>query len=193
MSDVLALSIPLGSTYPSVNHLHKDGFIGGRKSDAYKTLFADVKTAAEAEIARTGWETASTECALTVIRYQETRRRSDATNLAKVEADALTAAGVWADDRLATPVTLMVRFDPAGQHRLAIVVVKLHEATTESAQVGKKSAPRRPRAAKPPARPAPFVGDAVDRWRPGDTIPDGYALLGSKLVTMEFALEKIRE
>src|ERR1700678_4227088 len=131
MSAVLTFTASLGSRYPSINHQGADGFRGGRKSDTYKKLFADIETAARAEIERTEWATASTECALTVVRYIPDRRRADASNLAKTECDALTSAGVWADDRLPSPCTLVVRDDPAGEHRLAIVVVKLHQSGNE--------------------------------------------------------------
>ena len=78
LSDVLALFVRPGSRYPSVNQTGADGFRGGRKSDAYKKLFTDVETAARSEIERTGWATAMTECALTVVRYIPDRRRTDA-------------------------------------------------------------------------------------------------------------------
>jgi hypothetical protein len=83
LSDILSIIVPLGSSYPSVNHVGKDGFRGGRKSDAYRKLFADVEQAARAEIERTGWTKAETECSLTIVRFTPHRRRIDAGNMSK--------------------------------------------------------------------------------------------------------------
>jgi Holliday junction resolvase RusA-like endonuclease len=191
-TDILSLSLALGSSYPSVNHTGKDGFRGGRKSDAYKKLFTDVETAARSEIERTGWAIASTECALTVVRYIPDRRRTDASNLAKVECDALTKAGVWIDDRLANPCSLAVRYDPAGPHRIVIIVVKLYypscdaSATCSEGPVKTLESSRRSQRMGKSAVPS----DSVDRWRPGDPIPRGMADLNGRLVTRQVALEK---
>jgi Holliday junction resolvase RusA-like endonuclease len=197
MGDVLTFTVVIGTRYPSVNHQGSDGFRGGRKSDAYKKLYTDVVTAARAEIERTEWVMATTECALTVIRYLPDRRRADASNLAKTECDALTNAGVWNDDRLASPCTLLVRYDPHGSHRLAIVVVKLHQSGHEPmlAKGGIDSPQprvtrRSSRAERVSTSAAPYPPKAVTDWRAGDPIPPGYADLNGKLVTRAFALEK---
>jgi len=205
MTDVLSLCIPIPGRYPSVNSLGRDGLRFGRKSEEYRALFKAVKEAAEAEMARTGWITATCECLSVIVRYIGDRRRTDAANLAKCEWDALTAAGVWSDDRLANPCHFAIRRDPNGEHRVSIVVVKLHqsinaEEVMPNATVSKLHKRDKPlRRSRPDVTP-PRVGARrkvteadLQTWRPGDPIPPGYALFGGKLVATEFVLDLIKQ
>ncbi len=123
VSDVLSLSVPLPTTaYPSVNSLGGDGFRGGKKTVAYHALFDAVKAAAEAEMARTGWETADFLVDATLVLVTRSARIRDASNCGKCEMDALTAAGVWLDDALARPWRTDCENDPSGPDRVVIVV-----------------------------------------------------------------------
>ncbi len=121
MSLVLAFTVPAPRKYPSVNHLGRDGFRGGKKSPEYHELFDAVKRAAEAEMLRVGWECADylVDASLTV--YFDSGRQADAGNTGKCELDAMTAAGVWRDDRLARPLRLDTEHDPSGPSRIVIV------------------------------------------------------------------------
>jgi len=196
VSDVLAISVPLGSRYASVNSVGANGHRAGKKSDAYKRLFADVKTAAEAEMARIGWQKASCECFAMIVRYVVTRRRGDASNQGKCELDALTAAGVWDDDSLATPFVSSVCYAPEGGHRLAIVVVKQRQEVPAAKRLGSVGAarPLTPDAVPGGTRTAtPSRESVLAAWRPGDPIPDGCAVLGGKLVMLDYAKELIRK
>ena len=209
MRDVLSITVPIGSRYASVNGLGANGHRAGKKSPEYHTLFDDVKRAAEAEIARTGWTTAECDCFAMIVRYVENRKRHDAMNLAKVEWDSLTAAGVWTDDSLANPCLPMIRYSTP--HRITIVVVKLYESVLTPVECPpgvQASRPRRSAQAgndvpKPDAGPATAASGSSRRrapasgtsalhlsWKPGDPIPDGHALLNGKLVTRKVALEK---
>jgi len=182
MADVLAISVPLGSRYASVNNVGGNSHRAGKKSAAYKQLFTDVKTAAEAEMARTGWQKATAECFTLVVRYIVNRRRADAANQGKCELDALTAAGVWDDDCQAVPFMASVCYAPEGGPRLAIVVVKQRQDMP-----ARKQTPLRRVEAGANAAPYP------NSWRPGDPIPEGFAALGSRLVARNEALEMIRK
>jgi Holliday junction resolvase RusA-like endonuclease len=179
--DVLSLTVPIGAQYASVNHIGAGSHRGGTKSPAYKRLFADVKAAAETEIARTGWTTASCECFVTIVRYVGDRRRHDAMNLGKCEMDALTAADVWHDDCLANPCLPWIRYDAAGGHRVTIVIVKLYASAYDVPTPV-------PRARAEAARRASTVNLCV---RAGEPIPEGYAALNGELVTREVALKKL--
>lgn len=181
MSDVLAITVPLGSRYASVNGVGRDNRRGGRKSDAYKRLYADVKAAAEAEIARTGWTTATANCFAMIVRYVPGNRRCDAMNQGKCEWDALTAAGVWDDDRWANP-SLPWIVPNAGEHRIAIVVVKLAaQAVPARAEemLARKQTPRRRAEAGASAALHPIV--------------ERMAKLNGKPIPLADALEMIRK
>ncbi len=168
MSDVFAITVPIGAQYASVNHVGAGSHRGGKKSLAYKRLFADVKGAAEAEIARTGWTTASCSCFAMIVRYLGDRRRHDAMNLGKCEFDALTAAGASEDDHLAGPCMPWVRFDGQGEHRAAIVVVKLYQSVVESVPIASRErgfVSSRERAASASAQAALLeTGRSDSRW-----------------------------
>jgi Holliday junction resolvase RusA-like endonuclease len=179
-SDVLSVTVLIGAQYASVNHVGAGSHRGGTKSPAYKRLFADVKAAAEAEIARTGWTTASCECFVTIVRYVGDRRRHDAMNLGKCEMDALTAAEVWHDDCLANPCLPWIRYDAEGGHRVTIVIVKLFASTCNAPTPV-------PRARTETTRRVSTANPCVHR---GGQIPEGYAALNGKLVPREVALRK---
>ena len=121
-SDVLTISVPLASRYPSVNHLGRDGVRAGRKTPEYHALFAAVKEAAEREIVRTGWTTAHDCVDTSVVLYRTTQRWQDPQNIGKVELDSLTAAKVWADDHLAKPWHTDIEYDPNGPDRVVIIL-----------------------------------------------------------------------
>lgn len=128
MTDVLSITVPIGSRYASVNNVGGNSHRGGKKSPEYRRLFNAVQSAAEAEIERTGWTKATSECAAYVVRYVSDRRRRDATNAFKCEADALTEAGVWDDDNLVNPFLSTIRYDTEGENRVTIVIVKLYQS-----------------------------------------------------------------
>lgn len=127
VADVLTLTIPLGSRYPSRNHEGRDNHRFGRKSEEYRELTQAVIDAAQTEMSRIGWEQAECECLTIITRYMPTHLRADSLNIGSAECNALTSAGVWSDDRLAQPCIMHIRHDDAGPHRVSIVVMKLHE------------------------------------------------------------------
>lgn len=200
MADVLAITVPIEGRYASNNALGKDSHRGGRKSEAYKALFKSVKEAAEDEAMRIGWVPLPCEHDITILRYLPARWRTDAMNLGKCEGDALTAAGIWPDDRYANPARFLVRYDASGQHRIAIVVVKLYEpANTFALDAKPKSSlitvneveiKAESSVIRRPLR-APMVMD-ISKYRSGDPIPDGYADLNGELVLKSKALDMIR-
>ena len=122
MIDMLVITAPIDGEYPSVNHTGRDSRRFGRKTEAYKNLFNDIKTVAGIEMERCGWKTTADQCEVTVTRYVRDRRKRDASNLAKCEFDALTAAEVWQDDSQATRVTLEIVQDFEGRDRVTITV-----------------------------------------------------------------------
>jgi hypothetical protein len=127
LTDVLTITVPLlDGHYASKNAEGRDGFRGGRKSEVYKRVFKDTKTAAEAAIVESGWTMADCECFASIILFFDRRARRDALNIGTAEANALTAAGVWVDDNVANPPLKWIRYDPDGQNRIVITVVKLH-------------------------------------------------------------------
>lgn len=125
MPDVLVLSVPIDGSYASVNHTGRDGMRFGRKSPAYKKLFADVLAAACFAMERTGWRTTDDDCEVTLTRYVRDRIKRDAANMGKCEFDALTKAGVWKDDSQAKRVILKLLTDPSGADRVVIVVQRI--------------------------------------------------------------------
>lgn len=182
MADVLVITVPVpAGTYPSVNHTGRGVFKKGRKTDEYHELFNAVKTAAEEEMARIGWETATDYCWTSITRYKSTRRKQDVGNLGKCESDALTAAGVWIDDDRAAPVSLDIEYDPAGPDRVVIIVRRRFVAQNITAM----PAPRGAKDAEPRAagrRGIPYTGGPI---------PKGYALCGKELIPVADALEMI--
>jgi len=188
VSDVLSITVPIGSRYASVNGVGANGHRAGKKSDAYKQLFADVQRAAEAEIARTGWEKATSECFALIARYLPDRRRADSLNLGKCEWDSLTAAGVWVDDSLANPCLPMIRYN--APHRLAIVVVKLYESVLKPVEANRAATARAPGRTISRRIEVSTNAAASTAWRPGMPLPPGMALLNGKLVTRDVALQK---
>jgi hypothetical protein len=204
--DVLCITVPLESNaYPSTNGLGANSYRGGRKSPAYRTLFRDVKKAAETERARIGWPTATYPCTVSLTLYRNDLCAADSGNLSKCEHDALTAAGVWEDDRLAVPCTFAIEYDPEGVPRVNIVVRRRFptladrlalrdrdNASTAAAKPRTKARTRRkastnesPAATMPSSasvsvpRGRYAVGDALPA---GEPIPNGMALISGRLV-----------
>jgi Holliday junction resolvase RusA-like endonuclease len=202
MSDVLAITVPIGTRYASVNNVGAGSHRAGKKSKAYKDLYEAVYVEARLEINRVGWEKATSECMAIIVRYIGDRRRRDATNAFKCEADALTAAGVWEDDSLVNPFLSQIRYQ-VGASRLAIVVVKLYSSVTEgvmpNGRRGSTEKHQGQRSTSPVHVTPPREGAGrgvhhwcfpCSKWKPGDPIPEGHALLNGKLVTRDIALEK---
>lgn len=148
--DVFSISVPLPKgSYPGVNHLGADGFRGGRKTANYHALRKSVMDAAQREMARTGWETATWYCECTWTRYSRTRRLSDPGNGNKVEADALEAAGVVENDTLLRPIHLSCEYDPDGVERIVIVLLRRYPPLlTKGAPLKRGMRPRLLAAAK---------------------------------------------
>lgn len=206
MSDVLAFTIELDDgKYASENNKFADGLARGRKSAIYKDVFRKVKKAAEDQMKRVRWTKASCECMFVLIRYMPKRWRADAVNLGTPEANALTKAGVWDDDRLGNPATLLNRHDPDGKHRVVIFIAKLHRPANvhddEKAPRPKKESV--PKAIETIDVTGVHLGDGITRgkvtlaravaqWRPGDPIPNGFADFNGRLVPREEAIAKIR-
>lgn len=124
MSDVLVITARVPGAYPTTNAVGADGRRGGRKSQAYVDLTDAVRKAAMLEMDRVDWETAEWYCAVDLTFYHSSARKIDAQNAGIAENNALTAAGVWVDDRLAEPVTFRTEYDPAGESRVVIIIRK---------------------------------------------------------------------
>ena len=127
--DVLTVRAILGGKkYPSKNQEGADGRRGGRKSPQYIALSELICANATAERLATGWTTASCPCLAVVVLYVPDRQyRRDAFNIGTAEANALTNAGIWADDTLAHEVIKKIVIDPTGPLRVTITVFKLFE------------------------------------------------------------------
>jgi hypothetical protein len=195
MSDVLSVTVSLGGRYPSTNHTANGSHRAGPKSPEYKALFDAVKCAAEAEIARTGWVKADGECLTIITRYVPDRRRCDAVNLGTSECNALTAAGVWADDRLAQPCIKHIRHDPNGEHRVSIVVVQLHHPVNairgQTRGQSTATSPRNREGQSSGQKPAKVSTPSGAPRYTGGAIPDGFAVVNGKLVSRESALKML--
>lgn len=197
--DVLTLTIALGTRYPSKNHEGRDGMRTGRKSEEYRKLFEDIKEAAEREMARTGWNMAECECLTIVVRYMPNHLRADALNLAGCEANALTAAGVWTDDRLAQPVTLHIRYDDEGPHRVTIVVMKLYEPANVRIVAKPEKLRKAPKLSETSETIANRSRNSGNLEKPlpervrymGGPIPKDMALFGDQLISKSEALAMI--
>ncbi len=211
MSDVLSITVPIGSRYASVNGVGANGHRAGKKSPEYHRLFDDVKTAAETEMKWIGWDKAECECFRDDRSLRsKTGSRHDAMNLGKCEWDALTEAGVWLRTMPVrrTPYMPMDSLQCAGMHRVTIVVVKLYQSVPgpvepSGAATAQHSGAPTSRASRGSAQ-AGFAPNLqccahlipigthceICCWKPGDPIPDGHALLNGKLVTRDLALEK---
>lgn len=144
-TDVLVVVARIDGPYPSVGHTGRDGVSRGRKSRAYHQLYRRVLDAAREAIARTGWERLPTsELGLVVAtRYCPDRRRLDAWNLGKCEADALTESGVWEDDCVAEPL-LRRRYDPAGPDRVVFTIFRGDREAPAEGRVRRRSSARQP-------------------------------------------------
>jgi hypothetical protein len=167
-------------SYPSENHAGANGFRGGPKSPEAKALAYDVEEAAREAIAA-GWQRIEFPCRCSITRYKPDARVADAVNVGGVECNSLTRAGVWTDDEIGRPITLDVQPKSDGPDRVVIVVQRV------TAPVG--AIPRAPRGQAP--RNAGKAPATVPDWKPGDAIPDGYALLGGKLISRAEAMAKI--
>lgn len=220
-ADVLVLTVTIDGAYASANAVSDHGATRGKKSPAYLELFRSVREAARAAMAATGWETAHDPCEVQVVRYHATRRLADAPNLGKVECDALEPStpheeerdkcdpfpGVFANDDLVRPYSADVEYDPAGPDRVVVIIRRRFPdvlvADAPAPRRSRRPAPT-PAATEPPSasktrfethfpETAQIVAqrDAIERWRPGDPIPDGYADLGGKLVPRDEALRLI--
>lgn len=207
MSDALVFTLPLeGGEYASQNAIGKDSFRGGRKSKIYKFVFNNVKDLAEKEMARVNWGPPATcECDVTIYRFIPKRWRTDAINMGTAEFNALTAAGVWADDRLGNPARCVLRYDAPGPHRIVVVVVKLYEPANRYEPTPEQNAnelTRRSRASTGRGARSTAVRDRAIRdeakregakeWRPGDPIPAGFADYNGRLIPEAEALAYIR-
>ncbi|GAC1502049.1 MAG: hypothetical protein NVS1B2_27360 [Vulcanimicrobiaceae bacterium] len=148
MSDALLISALVPGAYPSQNHTGSDGRRGGKKSKEYHALFSAVEDAAMVEVERVGWICAEYLCDASVTLYHPTRIAPDASNLAKCELDALTAAGVWANDRLARPVHFETEYDPQGGESRIVIVVRRRCAPYVAAASPMVIAARRARSAR---------------------------------------------
>jgi Holliday junction resolvase RusA-like endonuclease len=199
VSDVLTLTIPLGARYPSRNHEGKDNQRFGRKSDEYRDLTQAVIEAARAEMMRTGWVQAECECLTIITRYMPNHLRADSLNIGSAECNALTAAGVWSDDRLAQPCTMHIRYDDEGPHRVTIVVMKLYEP----ANVRIVAKPKRDKLTKPAestdsqkriASPGKYVLSRTPQREKytGGELPADKALVDGYLVDREEAMAEIK-
>lgn len=138
--DLLTISVAIPTTYPTVNHLGRDGMRFGRKSPAYLEVFRAVREAAREEMERVGWTTATSFCEAWIWRYIPDGRVFDVANAGKVELDALAPSteqqekrdrcdpfpGVFANDRLVRPWHADVEIDAAGRDRIVIMVRRRH-------------------------------------------------------------------
>ncbi len=189
MSDILSFVVrPIPDRYPTNNALGRDGFRGGRKSEAYKALATAIDDAAKAEIARVGWTTATYYCATELTIYRSTRTRIDAANLGKCELDAMTRAGVWLDDELAKPYGAETEYDPSAPSRLLVVVRRRYPSLLDVTAAQASAFVERVRSKRP--KPAsdhvadagkmvgPQVGDPV---LAGDPIAAGFAVVNGRL------------
>ena len=122
MGDVLVVSAPVPGRYASVNHLGSGAHRGGKKTPEYHDLFNAVVAAAEAEMQRVAWRIADYPCAVAITLYHRNGIFPDALNIGKCEFDALTAAGVWIDDKYGRPATADTELDPDGDPRVVIVI-----------------------------------------------------------------------
>lgn len=153
--DVLVLVVPLryGLGYPTVNMAGANGHRAGKKSPAYKALAYDVEEAARAAV-DAGWKMVEYPCLFICTYYSPHNRVVDGINIGGCEANALTRAGVWADDTLARhPLPGYEPNDP-GPERVVIIVQR------RAPPVG--AVPRAPRKVKPKDEPPPVkAGDDV--------------------------------
>jgi len=126
----------LRERYASANAVSDHGRFGGRKSEEYLALFRAVREAARAEMIATAWATWEHDCEVLVVRYHRTLVASDATNLGKVECDALEPStpledrrdgsapfpGIFLNDRQVRPYSSDTEYDPEGPDRVLITV-----------------------------------------------------------------------
>jgi Holliday junction resolvase RusA-like endonuclease len=183
MTDIFTITVPIPKgTYPSVNHTGINGFRGGGKSKEYRELFASVKAAAIAEMARTGWTTAEYDCAGWITRYHPHARKLDCSNLSKAENDALEEAGVVLNDTLIRPIHKDAQYDKNGPDRIVIVLQRLYPRITD-VHTPKPKPIRTPKVVAivnplPPVTKAPKVGLA---YIDGKVVPYGEAMRAAGL------------
>ena len=131
--DVFVITVPVPKgTYPSVNHVGGNGFRGGFKSHEYRTLGKSVLEAAQEEMNRVGWQTATYYVSGSITRYQTTRIHSDPSNLGKCEWDFLEKAGVVENDTLIRPTVKDIQYDPDGVDRIVIVLQRLYPRAADT-------------------------------------------------------------
>jgi hypothetical protein len=178
-ADVLVIEAVTPAQYPSVNQSVSGSHRAGKKSPGYHDLFNQVVTQGKAAV-DAGWQMIVHPCRLTVIRYCPDGRVFDALNLAQTEANALTRAGVWADDTLAQSVHLRFHPHSEGPDRVVIIVERL------PAPAGIK-----PRAPRPRKSKAADVATASTK--PVTASHDRYALLNGEPIPMEEALRLVNK
>ena len=192
MSDIFTVTVELlGEAYPSKNHEYKTQSVRGPKSKAYEHLKKAVQSAAEDFIERTGWATVEEECLVVIVLYVPHVAQRDACNIGTAECNALTSAGIWSDDTLANPCLKYVRIDAGGVPRVSVTVVRLFAPLHASLPP-----PKRPKKNSKPAsgsQPSTRVVEVDGPEYDGQTIPPGFALVGTTLVRREEALRLFRE
>lgn len=170
--DILVMSIPIVGRYPSQNEIGADGFRGGRKSKAYRDLFAVVTRISERVVAM-GWRKIVEPARVTVTRYATTRAARDAINLGTAELNALTKGGVWLDDALGADVSASVVVSD-GPDRVLIVVQRLSEI--------------RPNPRSAAAKPKRATEQTAQQSHSGQV-----AYMDGRPISMDTALELIRK
>jgi Holliday junction resolvase RusA-like endonuclease len=124
MSNVLCFTVPAPSPYPTVNTMWATRARSGKKTAEYHELFDAVFEAATAEIGRAGWNCAEYLVDVTIALYHRTGTFPDNGNIGKVEEDALTAAGIWVDDKLADPVRRLREYDPSQESSSVTIILR---------------------------------------------------------------------
>jgi len=206
-SEIFSITVPVPrGTYPSVNHTAANASRRGKKTPEYHELFMAVRDAAAREIARLAWTPVDAYYDTTVIRIRSDLRKSDMSNLAKCELDALEPSreprftgdlkgyghpfpGAFLNDNLVVP-TFRIEYDPDGVDRVTIVIRRIYPfvpTARERAAVAIGASP----AKKPPKRtPEPVRLPAPDR-RPhaGGRVP----MLNGKPISPDDAAALVRK
>jgi hypothetical protein len=180
--DVLVIEVPCPSQYPSVNNSVVGSHRSGKKTPGYHDLFNAVHAEGK-EALEAGWKMIEHPCRFTLMRFTPDKRVFDAINLAQTECNALTAAGVWADDTLAQDVHLFFCPESDGHDRVVMVITRL------PAPVG--AIPRKPRPRKTKAVKVPKEGGVVSVLIPANKARGDYALLNGVPIPMADALALI--
>ena len=163
------LTIPLrpGMLYPTAVERGLDGRRGA-KSAAYKALSHDVEEAGRAAVAA-GWETIAYPCRAWLTRYAPDARVRDPINHGSCEWNALTRAGVWTDDSLAT-TTLDVQPRSQPPDRVVIVIQRLSPIPGATARSPRPVAPKVARKASVAPAPRKSPSQPIQDLRSGDVL-----------------------